>query len=135
MSPVLAQSGVELGREIDRGLATAPRLLASFHDGGLAEDERREALGLARDLAAEARITHALVPEAIAQLQEDLLPFPAMRVALRLSYALLALAGADPEEMALLSAAEVTRLLADEGAAAWMETMRRIGAEDADGSA
>lgn len=133
VSPVVAVSGVELARAVDRGMAAAPRLLASFHEGGLAEDERREALALARDLGAEVRITYTLAPAAHQQLQEELLPFPAMRVALRLSYALLALAGAEPEELALLSSAEVTRLLAEEGAEEWMDTMRRIGAGSGDG--
>jgi len=102
--------------ELRDGLELTKRLMGRYEAGRLDEVERAEAGQGARRLAVEGRIGF----DSLARMNErapDLFPrySIALRVATRLAYCLLALAGDDPEPLALVSSSELDTILRDEG--------------------
>jgi hypothetical protein len=90
------------------------RLMTSYESGGLSGPEREEAGLGARNLAVEGRIAFIYIEE-WAEAPELFERYaPALRAASRLSYCLLALAGEDPEPLALISPDELETMLDDE---------------------
>lgn len=101
--------------ELRDGLERTKRLMGSYERGGLSADEREEAELGARQLAVEGRIGFINIdtfPERAPELWG--LYAPALRVAGRLSCCLLALAGDEPEPVALISPNELETVLDEE---------------------
>ena len=101
--------------ELRDGLERTKRLMASYERGGLSPSEQQEAELGARYLAVEGRIGFINIdtfPERAPELFG--LYAPALRAASRLSYCLLALAGDEPEPVALISPNELEMVLDEE---------------------
>lgn len=129
VAPEVVETALGLRRELDGALDVAARLLRAHAADSLTPEQRAEALDTARRLAVEVRLCFLHGELIVAQVIERLLPFPAMRAALRVAYTLVALSGEQPEEMAMLDAGELAGLLEAEGALDWMEYHRDLESE------
>lgn len=113
-----------LAFELRAGIERTKRLMGSFEAGGLDDVGRAEAREGARYLAVEGRIGFIRLGQLIERVPDE---FPAYAGALRggtrLAYCLLALAGDDPEPLALIPCTEIDTLFRDEGAEEWLQTM------------
>lgn len=101
--------------ELRDGLERTKRLMGSYERGGLSPDERDEARRGARQLAVEGRIGFINI-DSFPERAPELWGFyaPALRVVGRLSCCLLALAGDEPEPVALISPNELETILDEE---------------------
>lgn len=125
LSPEVAETVQRLALEIDAALVVARSLLETRAARPLDERERSEALMLARRLSGESRVCFMLIDRLFEELPDEYSHVPALRVARRLAFCLLALSGDDPEELALLGPDEVDGLLGENGAEDWMELVLR----------
>lgn len=123
----MAETVQRLAREVDAALVVTRRLVAARAERPLDERERGEALMLARRLSGEGRVCFMLIDRLFEELPDEYSHVPALRVAKRLAFCLLALSGDDPEELALLRLDEVDGLLRANGAEDWMELVLASG--------
>lgn len=121
-----------LAFELRDGLQLARRLIAAHEEGGLDERERELARRHARRLAAEGRIGFLRMAELNATAGDHMPGYlAALRVGTRLSYCLHALAGDEPEPLALLPRASLDSLPRDEGAEEWLDLILSLLPEGA----
>lgn len=121
VAPEDAELLVLLAVALDGSLGLLRHLLDRREEGPLDGERREEALGGARRLAEASRLCFMRVEELDRGLPEPLSHHAALRVAGRVTYALVALAREEPEELALLSREETDRLLPDNGIEDWLD--------------
>jgi hypothetical protein len=117
-----SEAMVMLALALGGGIQLLGQLLDRIEaDGTLDDDQRRAALEGARRIALVARLCFVRIEELERNLPEPHQHHAALRSAGRVAYALVAMAGEEPEELALLSRGELDGLLRENEIEGWMD--------------
>jgi hypothetical protein len=128
LSPANGELLVSMYHAFEEGLERCARLTERREAGASAAELRPQALQTARWIAYVSRVMWEAILwlKLLESIPESRSPVEALKVLARLGYALIALAEEDPEPEALLSPAEIDRLIAKHGIEDWLSFHRRI---------